>query len=266
MDRKELAVSLKLYKKCLGNTRLSVSEDKRVPVEKGQFRVLLWEPWEYILVVDMEEEGLVHAVPFTVFCDLSTSRLRLKIKDKIYAPLPFVVYLRKEIVEKESVLIKKLKDENIEVILQNVRRSPKWSANRYKREFLKLVWKRYEDLSLSSVIYTHILREQISQPEEIIVKLPQYILQKYQTQLQSFQLAAMESRALKGRNWVGVVEKNKAVLYLQEDLEGKKIRVKLFDEVLYEGIGMEKIILENLPDYPSHAYLEEYLNVEIWED
>ena len=162
---KDLAISLKLYKQSLGKQRLIVEESKRVPVEKGQFRVLLWEPWEYIMIFHVEEDGLVHAVPFTIWTDLTTSGLRLKLhwlkRDRLFAPLPFMVYLRKEIVERESLLVAKLKEETVSTVLKNVRRTPKYSTDKHQRAFLKLVWKRYEDLSLSSVIYTHMLRENV---------------------------------------------------------------------------------------------------------
>ena len=271
MDDKDLAISLKLYKQSLGKQRLTVKDSKRVPVEKGQFRVLLWEPWEYIMVVDVEEEGLVHAVPFTIWTALTTSGLRLKLhwlkRDRLFAPLPFMVYLRKEIVERESLLVAKLKEETISTVLKNVRRTPNYSVNKYQRSFLKLVWKRFEDLSLSSVIYTHMLRERKeSEQRGLIIQYPSHIIQKYQTQLQAYQLAAMESVALRGKNWLGVVEEGQIVIYLPKELEGKRIRIKLFDEVLYEGIGEEKVVLEGVPKEYSHEYMEEKLHVELLED
>ena len=155
----ELKMSLKLYKESLGEERLKVKEDKRQPVEIGQVRVLFWMPNEYVLIYHIEDEGLVHAVPLTVWVSLTTCSLRLHIKDRIFAPLPFVVYLRKEILEQESYPIAMVRQETIEKVLRAVDRSPTWSAIKPKREFLKLVWKRYEDITLSSLFYTHIQRE-----------------------------------------------------------------------------------------------------------
>jgi len=102
LNIEELKMSLKLYKESLGEERLKVKEDKRQPVEIGQVRVLFWMPNEYVLIYHTEDEGLVHAVPLTVWVSLTTCPLRLHIKDRIFAPLPFVVYLRKEILEQES--------------------------------------------------------------------------------------------------------------------------------------------------------------------
>jgi len=158
-NKEELKASLKLYKESLGKERLKVKEDKRQSVEIGQIRVFFWMPNEYVLIYHIEDEGLVHAVPLTVWVSLTTCSLRLHIKDRIFAPLPFVVYLRKEILEQESYPIAMVSQETIEKVLRAVDRSPTWSAIKPKREFLKLVWKRYEDITLSSLFYTHIQRE-----------------------------------------------------------------------------------------------------------
>jgi hypothetical protein len=159
LDIKELKASLKFYKDSLGTERLKVKESARVPVQVGQIRVLFWMPEEYVLIFHIEDEGLVHAVPLTVWVSLTTCSLRLHIKDRIFAPLPFVVYLRKEILEQESYPIAVVRQETIEKVLRAVDRSPTWSAIKPIRDFLKLVWKRYEDITLSSLFYTHIQRE-----------------------------------------------------------------------------------------------------------
>jgi hypothetical protein len=105
---KELKASLKLYKESLGPERYKVKESARVPVAVGQIRNLFWSPNEYVLIYHIEDSGLVHAVPLTVWVSLTTCSI------KIHLPI---------------------------------------------RDFLKLVWKRYEDITLSSLFYTHNLRE-----------------------------------------------------------------------------------------------------------
>jgi hypothetical protein len=158
-DLQQLKMSLKLYKEALGPERLKVREEKRLPVEVGQIRVLLWMPNEYVLVFKVEDDGLVHAVPLTVWVNLTTCSLRLHVRHYTWAPLPFVVYLRKELLEQESYPIAIVRQETIEKVLRDVERSPTWSAWRPVREFLNLVWKRYEELTLGSLFYTHDLRE-----------------------------------------------------------------------------------------------------------
>ena len=164
-NKEELKMSLKLYKDSLGSERLKVKEDKRQPVEIGQVRVLFWMPEEYVLIFHIEDEGLVHAVPLTVWVSLTTCSIRIHIKDRIFAPLPFIVYLRKELLEEESYPIAIVRQETIEKVLKDVETSPTWSAIKPIRDFLKLVWKKYEDLTLSSLFYTHTLREKPDQEE-----------------------------------------------------------------------------------------------------
>jgi hypothetical protein len=177
----ELKMSLKLYKESLGEERLKVKEDKRQPVEIGQVRVLFWMPNEYVLIYHIEDEGLVHAVPLTVWVSLTTCSLRLHIKDRIFAPLPFVLcILEKRLLEQESYPIAVVRQETIEKVLRAVDRSPTWFAIKPKREFLKLVWKRYEDITLSSLFYTHIRREKQEEATKgLVIQLLPYVVQKY---------------------------------------------------------------------------------------
>jgi hypothetical protein len=102
LDIKQLKASLKLYKDSLGSERLKVKESARVPVQVGQIRVLFWMPEEYVLIFHIEDEGLVHAIPLTEWVSLTTCSIRIHIRHYTFAPLPFIVYLRKELLEQES--------------------------------------------------------------------------------------------------------------------------------------------------------------------
>jgi hypothetical protein len=87
LDIKELKASLKLYKDSLGSERLKVKESARVPVQVGQIRVLFWMPEEYVLIFHIEDEGLVHAVPLTVWVSLTTCSLRIAHKGQNFCTL-----------------------------------------------------------------------------------------------------------------------------------------------------------------------------------
>jgi len=158
-DMEQLKASLKLYKEALGEERLKVRADRRVSPEVGQIRVFFWMPNEYVLIYHIEDEGLVHAVPLTEWVNLTTCTLRVHVRNYTWAPLPFHVYLRKEVVEEESYPLALVRPETIEKVLRDVDRSPTWSAWRPVREFLRLNWKRWEGLTLGSLFYTHDLRE-----------------------------------------------------------------------------------------------------------
>jgi len=59
-------------------------------------------PEEYVLIFHVEEDGLVHAVPLTEWVSLTTCSIRIHIRHYTFAPLPFIVYLRKELLEERN--------------------------------------------------------------------------------------------------------------------------------------------------------------------
>ncbi|WP_448588000.1 hypothetical protein [Thermocrinis sp.] len=264
--KKEKTMKLKfwldLYKRSLGKEKLEVSQEERVKVEEGQIRIFLWSPWEYVLVGERVEEGLFECYPLTLLLELTTTSIRIKHKNKTYAPLPFHVYIREEILENESILEGKIPTQ----WLEDVKKSVEWATlnpyNRYKREFIKLVWERFKDLSLSSVIYTHIKREQ-EEPAGVVIALSDHLSQKLIEKLGAYSLAAKGTKYLKGSGWYGVVEEDKLTIYLPQDVLGKSIRIRFMEEVVYEGVGQEKVVLENLPTLPDYEPLEGLIDVEI---
>jgi hypothetical protein len=159
VEKEELKASLKNYKEALGPERLKVRADRRVSPEVGQIRVFFWSPNEYVLVFKVEDDGLVHAVPLTEWVSLTTCSLRVHVRNYTWAPLPFIVYLRREVVEEESYPLALVRPETVQAVLRSVDRSPTWSAWRPVREFLRLNWKRWEELTLGSLFHTHDLRE-----------------------------------------------------------------------------------------------------------
>ena len=157
----ELKGLLKTYKGLISDERLKVRQEERIACDVGQVRLLFWIPEEYVLVYHVEEEGLVHAVPLTIWTELTTTTLRIRISSidgyKVLSPLPFCVYLRKEILEEESIPIYVVRKDTVEKVLKAVDRSPLGSG--VYREFVELVWKRYSGLTLGSILATHIQRE-----------------------------------------------------------------------------------------------------------
>ncbi|MFZ8859461.1 MAG: hypothetical protein ACO2PP_03030, partial [Thermocrinis sp.] len=77
LNKEELKMSLKLYKDSLGPERYKVKPSARVPVEVGQLRNLFRSPNEYVLVYHIEKDGLVHAVPLTVWVSLTTCSTKI---------------------------------------------------------------------------------------------------------------------------------------------------------------------------------------------
>jgi len=136
-------------------------EDKQNPVELHQIRQLLTTPPEYLLIYDIEDTGLVHAVPLTEFVSLTPSNLRIYIRDLTLAPLPYFVYLNKEALEKISLPIAIVRQETVEKVIEEVEKMPHTSNLKPIDEFIKLVWKRYEQLVLASLLYDAIKKEEL---------------------------------------------------------------------------------------------------------
>jgi len=79
VDKEQLKMSLRNYKKALGDEVLTVKEEVRTPPTVGEIRVVFLMPEEYVLITHVEEDGLVHAVPLTVWTSLSTVFFMIKV-------------------------------------------------------------------------------------------------------------------------------------------------------------------------------------------
>ncbi len=134
--------------------------DKIKPVELYQVRKMLTTPPEFMLIFHIEDTGLVHAVPLTEWVRLSPSNLRIYIANYTLAPLPFYVYVVKKVLEKTSLPIAIVRPKTVEKVLENVEKTPHTSFIKPIDEFTKLVWKRYEQLVLASLLYNAIRQEE----------------------------------------------------------------------------------------------------------
>jgi len=160
---KQLKEELQKYKSQYKSSEFETIEDKdkQKPVEIAQIRQLLTSPKEYVLIYDIEDTGLVHAVPLTSFVNLAPSNLRIYIRDLTLAPLSYYVYVVKEVLEKISVPIAIVKQETVEKVLEEAERAEPTSNIKSVKEFIHLVWKRYEQLVLASLLYDAIKKEEL---------------------------------------------------------------------------------------------------------
>ncbi len=135
--------------------------DKIKPVELYQVRKMLTTPYEFVLIFHIEDTGLVHAVPLTEWVSLSPSNLRIYIANYTLAPLPFYVYVIKEALEKISLPIAIVRPETTQKVIEDVEKTPHTSFIKPIDEFIKLVWKKYEQLTIASLLYNAIKREEL---------------------------------------------------------------------------------------------------------
>jgi hypothetical protein len=157
---KQLKAELQRYKQQLKPEFKTIEDKKQKPVELHQVRKLLTKPSEYILIYHIENTGLVHAIPLTSFVNLVPSLLRIYIRDLTLAPLPFYLYINKQALEKISIPIAVVKSGTVEEVLREVEKTPTISNIKPIKEFVELVWKRYEQLVLASLLYNVIKLEE----------------------------------------------------------------------------------------------------------
>ncbi len=159
---KQLKTELQRYKAQYTSKFKTIEKrEKQRPIEPYQIRKLLTRPYEYALIYHIEDTGLVHAVPLTTFTSLTPSILRLYIKDLTLAPVPFHIYIVKEALEKISVPIAIVRPETVEKVIEDVEKTPYTSNLRPINEFIKLVWRKYEKLTVASLLYNAIKQEEL---------------------------------------------------------------------------------------------------------
>lgn len=245
-----------------------VPEELREEVKVGQVRELLFLTPERCIITEEIEPDLFVVVPLTPHIRLCPkSGLALVVKRKtdgkefVWGVLPSYAYLRREVLENYSVVLDEVGNEDLKKIVAFVVDFDRKTLPAYKKRFLKLLMSRYADLMWASFI-KHVGVEK--QEVGVVYKLPDFVVSKILSEQVALAPAAQSKAVLEGKNWLGFVEEGKLVLYLPEDYEGKEVRIKYEQEVLFEGtLETPKLVIENLPKLNSYDFLEEKLNVEL---
>ncbi len=251
------------YIKRRGKTLLEAQNQTEPRV--GEVRLFLIDPPEWILITGQESEDLYTVVPLTTYVQLAITDKKPPVvswKKFNLVPLPFWVYARREILKKYSKPVFRINDKGIVKIKEYVKNARTKGIGKWREKFIKAVYKRFEDLNLSSIAYTLMEEEE---EREIVVQFPT-LLARELTERQELRMAAQPQNYLRGKNWLGVVEGKNLILYLPEELIDKKIRITLKGKLVYEGKGEEKIIIENIPELPSYSFLEEEMDVQVLHD
>jgi hypothetical protein len=74
--------------------------------------------------------------------------------------LPFHTYIVREALEKISRPIALVKPETTQKVVEDVEKTPHTSNLKPIDEFIKLVWKKYEQLTIASLLYNTIKQEE----------------------------------------------------------------------------------------------------------
>jgi hypothetical protein len=250
------------YVMSLGKEMLEVVN--RVPPEIGQVRLVMFTPPEWLVVVGQPSKDLFTAVPLTTLIPLAiTDRYPPVVEWKHYrlVPLPFWVYIRREILERYSKPVFKIRD--TEAIKKYAKEARTTAIGKWREKFIQKVADRFADINLSSLLYSVSVSE--ARAESIVVQFPKELAEELKSR-EGLALAAKPLSCARGDVWLAIVEQGKLVLYLDEDYTGKKVRISLGDRTLFEGEGKRKIVFEGFPELNSYNFLEEELDVQVLGD
>ncbi len=266
-EEKDMSLQEILYKnyiKSLGDEVLEVVNKK--PPKVGQVRLFLMTPPEWVLVIDKPEEDLFTIVPLTTYIRLALTNIYPPVvtwKHLRMVPLPFWVYVRREILEKYSKPVFRLRD--IESIKEYVKKARTRGIGKWREKFIQKVADRFADINLSSLLYQVHLAEEEEQSEPVIVPFPADLKEVLERE-KDLVLAAEPLKVARGDLWLAVKEGDGLLIYLAEECVGKPVRITLKDKVIYEGEGRERILIKDFPDLPSYQFLEGELNVQVLEN
>ncbi len=259
-----LEILYKNYEKSIGKEIIEVKEKERISPQKGQVRLFLMTPPEYVLILKLEGD-LCICVPLTSYIRLSITNIYpplVEWRGKVFSPLPFWVYINSKLVEKYSVPIFKL-NKDIDRITEYVRKARTKGIGKWREKFIKKVAGRFKDFNLSSLIY-EVIKEEIIE-EGFVISFPEDLKEKL-IRREELLLAAKPLESFKGENWLGVVEEGKLFIYLSENIIGKRVKISLKGYVIFEGKAPVKLIIEDIPQGISYSFLEGELYVQVFPD
>ena len=251
------------YEESLGEELIEVKEEERKPSREGQVRLFFMTPPEFVLV--LKKKGDLNViVPLTSYLQLAITDKYpplIKWRGLNLVPLPFWVYVNEKLLQKYSVPVFKIR--KLDPIRDYVKTARTKGIGEWREKFIRKTAERFRDLNISSIIY-EVVREEEGK-SGVVVKFPTVLKEEIESR-RELALAAQPTSYLRGSNWLGVVEEDKLILYLPEDYVGKKVAISLGDKVIYEGVGKQKIIIEDIPKVSSYTFLEEDLNVHVLGD
>ncbi len=259
-----LEILYKNYEKSIGKEIIEVKEENRKPPQEGQVRLFFMTPPEYALIMKLEG-NLCICVPLTSYIHLTITNIYpplVEWRDKVFSPLPFWVYINSKLVEKYSVPVFKL-NKDIDKITEYVKKARTKGIGKWREKFIKKVAERFKDFNLSSLIY-EVIKEEMME-EGIVISFPKDLKEEL-TQREELLLAAKPLESYRGKNWLGVVEEGRLVIYLSENIIGKRVKISLRGKVIFEGKAPVKLIVEDIPRGISYSFLEGELDVQVFPD
>ncbi|WP_461828896.1 hypothetical protein, partial [Aquifex sp.] len=183
-------------------------------------------------------------------------------KEATLVPLPSFLYLSEEFLINHTKAVARANEQILNKVLDYVLNTRLPRKGIY-REFLDEEITRLEKLSLYEILRNIEREEALTEASIRIITLSAALRKALESKYARMPVAKTKQRTLRGSNWLGYLDEGKLKLQILENTEGKKVKVKLGGEVIYEGEGVRELILEALPELPDYSVLEKELEVEI---
>ncbi len=248
--------------------KLLLVSEKEKP-EVGDLRRLETFPPIYFVVVgkiDFYNETLFKCVVLTEEVELGylggTPLILLDELKTLLVTLPLWVYLLEDFLQKYSTKLIYVDEEKREEVLEYAL-TRKIPLETVQGRYIELVAKRLAPYNTESLLTFF---ESLEKEDVQLIEVNQNYFKLYEDY--QYALAATSKNVLKGSNWFGIIERleeqARLILYLPQEYIGLKVKIRLGNQILFEGIlETDKIILKNLPLFSDYSFLEEELDVQV---
>jgi len=261
-----LVEELNMYEKLLKKEEKPFRSLKPQVPETGDLRRIELFPPIYVLLVDsfpFFEEKVFPCLVLTEEIELAylgriTPLLLIHSLKIILAQLPIYVYLTEQFLYTYTTKIAKFRD--FQRLLE-YKEEP--LPNSTQSKYISLVVKRLTPFDVRELLNSF---ENIDKKTFQVIELDTQKIEELYEEYK-FSLAAAGKKVLKGKNWLGIVEKLvdkvRFFLYLPRNYVNSNIVIKIKDKVIYQGkLESDKVILENFPIFSEYTHLEEELVVQ----
>lgn len=245
-------------------TDIPLKVKSKVKPEEHQIRKILIDPPAWVLLVK-REGNLWVGVALTDWVELSRTEKSfpyLFTREATLVPLPSFLYLSEEFLENHTKAVAKANRDITDKVLEYVKNTRLPREGIYK-EFLSEEIPRLEKLSLDEILKNIEKEEKLAETGIKVLVISSALKKALEHKYTRVPFAKTHQRTFRGSNWLGYLDNGKLKIQILENTTGKKVRIKLGGEIIYEGEGVDELILENIPELPDYSVLERELEVEV---
>lgn len=266
--------NLKSYQKMIKSEEKVFSVEKKIPPAKNQLRMLAIAPPIYVALLEeisFYNEKIFKAFPLTEEIDLGyyfplkNPIFSLRRERILLCALPIEVYFMEDFLYHNSFYIGTFDFSRFSEFLER-RILPPLETPQGK--YLQVIKERLKPFNVSGLLESLKKIEEIDKSVSLKIELPQALAKRLSEEY-GFALSASGKNVFKGENFLAYLERKEdsavLVLYLPEDYLGRRVKITLKGETLFEGwLETHKLILEKIPLLSTYSFLEEELSVQVY--